>query len=145
MQLLNDFSERLSELMFEHELNTVKLALILNVSDVTIGRWKKGESSILLNNALHIADYFECSLQYLIGKTDKKLDFILHPHKPFYKRLRQIMAEHSITWYRIVKDGILSDNNISSWKNGTEPYLETVIDVANYFGLTIDQLVGREN
>jgi len=130
--------------MFENDLNAVKLAAALGVSDVSIGRWKKGASNILLKNALGIADYFECSLQYLIGKTDKKLDFTLQSYPPFYERLRQIMAEHNITWYRIVKDDILSDNNISSWKNGADPYLETIIKIANYFKLTLDQFVGRE-
>lgn len=145
MRFMSKFAERLSELMLEHGLTNEKLAHGLNVDDGTVGCWRKNKHNISLHNALKVADYFKCSLEFLVGRAKVELDFKLLPHRPFYERLRQIMAERNITWYRIVKDGIVSDCNLSVWKNGTEPYLETVIDIADYFKLTLDQLVGRED
>jgi len=144
MNFLSNFSERLSELIIEHELTTDKLAAELGVIGSTVRRWKQAKRSISLSNALLLANYFDCSLEFLIGKTDNKLDFTPKEHLPFYERLREVMEEKNVTWYQIVKDDIVSDNNLSVWKNGTSPYLQSVIDIANYFDLTLDQFIGRD-
>ncbi|MCL2555993.1 MAG: helix-turn-helix domain-containing protein [Firmicutes bacterium] len=139
-----NIGSRLSELIFENELTNDKLVEELDISRQNISRWIQGKQGISLANAIKVANYFKCSLRYLLSETDNKLDFALRIHPPFYERLRGLMAERNITWYRIVKDGIASDYNLSAWKNGSEPYLETVIGIADYFKLTLDQFVGRE-
>jgi len=138
------FGERLSELIFEHNLTTEKLAAELGVSRPTVIRWTQNKLGISLHNAIRIADFFKCSLEFLIGRTENTLDFALHPYQPFYERLRQVMNERGVTWYRIVKDGIVSNHNMSVWKNGASPNLQSVVDIAEYFEYTLDQFVGRE-
>jgi len=144
MRYLADFSERFSELSFESELNTEKLGAALGVTGSIVRHWKRGTRSISLANALRIAEHFNCSLEFLIGRTEDRLVFMPQPYLPFYERLRQLMDNRGVTWYRIVQDGIVSSHNLSVWKNGTFPMLETVIDIAEYFKLTLDQFVGRE-
>jgi transcriptional regulator with XRE-family HTH domain len=80
----------------------------------------------------------------LVGRSENKLDFTPHPCPPFYERLRGVMEARGITWYRIVKDGIVSDNNLSTWKNGASPQLQSVMDIADYFDCSLDLFVGRE-
>ena len=144
MNHLSNFAERLSELILEHELSHEKLATAIGISRPTVIRWTQNNHGISLANALCIADYFECSLNYLIARTDNKLNFKLYPAQPFYERLREIMNEKGVTWYRIVKDGIVTNNNLSTWKNGTLPLLQSVVDIADYFGYTLDEFIGRD-
>ena len=144
MRFLSNFSERLSELLFERSLTTDKLAVALGVNGSTVRRWKQSKRSISLQNALRLAEFFECSLEFLIGRVENKLDFAPQPYPSFYERLRKVMEERGVTWYRIVKDGIISDHNLSVWKNGTSPYLQSVIDIADYFDCTLDHFIGRE-
>jgi len=141
---LGNFSERLSELMFESNITVDQLSAALGVSKSTVCRWRLGKRNISLQYALRLAEYFNCSLDFLVGRADSKLDFTPQPYPPFYKRLRAVMKESGITWYRIVKDGIVSDNNLSTWKGGTSPYLQSVINLADYFGYTLDYFIGRE-
>ena len=144
MRVLSDFGERLSELMLENNLTTDGLGAALGVNGSTVRRWKQSKRNISLVCALRLAEYFNCSLAFLVGRSENKLDFIPKPCPPFYERLRQVMEERGVTWYRIVKDNIVSDNNLSTWKNGSSPYLQSVMDIADYFDCSIDLFVGRE-
>ncbi|MDR0856688.1 MAG: helix-turn-helix domain-containing protein [Clostridiales bacterium] len=140
MRVLTDFGERLSELMLENNLTTDQLGAALGVNGSSVRRWKHSKRNISLACALRLAEYFNCSLAFLVGRTDNKLDFVPQPYPSFYERLRQVMEERGVTWYRIVKDGIVSDNNLSTWKNGSSPFLQTVLDIADYFDCSLDRL-----
>lgn len=63
-------AERLKELMKEQNLNQVKLAEKIGVKQNTISAWllKKKEPCII--SLWLIADYFEVSVDYLIGRED---------------------------------------------------------------------------
>ena len=144
MPNMSNFSERLSELILESNLSTDQVGAAVGVNGSTVRRWKQGKRNISLVCALRLTEYFDCSLAFLVGRSENRLDFTPQPYPPFYERLRQVMEQRGVTWYRIVKDGVVSDNNLSTWKNGASPYLQSVIDIADYFGYTLDYFVGRE-
>lgn len=145
MQKSYSFQERLSELMTEKGLNTVSLSREIGVSDETVRRWKNGQRSILLSQMLKLADYFECSLDYLAGRSDICLDYSVCDIPPFYDRLRFVMNEKSVSRYRLVKDLPIYDSYFTNWKQGKSPNLLTLIALADYLDVSIDYLVGREN
>lgn len=65
------FWERFYNLCLEHNTKPNPLGAKLGLSSATISGWKKGSYP----NALYlekIADYFNCSIDYLLGKTDIK-------------------------------------------------------------------------
>ena len=144
MSILSNFSERLSDLMFEKSLTMEQLGDALGISKATASRWKSGKQGLSLSNALRLADYFSCSLEFLAARSDTKLDFTPRSYPPFYERLNQVMKEHGKSRYRIVRETKLSDGNFYSWKKGGDPLLQTVIDLADYFGCSIDYFIGRE-
>lgn len=57
----------IKSLMDDKGINTVELGKSIGVSDVTVGRWLNGTSSITKNNLSKLADYFEVSTNYLCG------------------------------------------------------------------------------
>lgn len=67
------FGERLKKLRTEKGITQEKLGNIIGVSDRVIGYYEADnrfpKDEILLNK---IADYFEVSLDYLLGRTDNK-------------------------------------------------------------------------
>ena len=75
MENKNIFHERLTELMIEKGVNTVSLAAAIGVSDETVRRWKNGERDILLSQLVKLADYFQCSLDFLAGRSDTKVRY----------------------------------------------------------------------
>ena len=65
-----DFSQRLSSLLIERQITAYRLSKDTGISDSMIARWKSGERSPSLENLLAIADYFDVSIDYLLGRTD---------------------------------------------------------------------------
>ncbi|MGG0888979.1 helix-turn-helix domain-containing protein [Cytobacillus horneckiae] len=63
---------RLKELRAERGLYQSDLAVILSVSLRQVQRYEKDESDMALSTAIFLADYFNVSLDYLIGRTDNR-------------------------------------------------------------------------
>ena len=143
MQSGNLFSERLAELMKEKGVNTVTLGAAIGVSAETVRRWRNGQRSVLLPQLEKLADYFECSLDFLAGRTDVVSESPSRKMPPFYDRLRSVMSEKGVSRYRLVRDLPVYDSYFSNWKRGESPNLLTLILLADYLGVTIDRLVGR--
>ncbi len=54
----------------EKGISQLKLALDLNTSQNTISRYETGEREPGINELIKIADYFDISIDYLVGRTD---------------------------------------------------------------------------
>ena len=64
----------------------------------------------------------------------------------FSTRLKELITESNKTQKEIAKILKLSQNQIYYYIKGTaQPSIETLIEIANYFNVTIDYLVGRTN
>lgn len=63
----------------------------------------------------------------------------------FYKRLRDLCEERSMTVNELVKILDLSSGSPTAWKNGTLPRNATLVKIADYFGVTTDYLLGKES
>lgn len=104
MDNLAIFKERLAELIDNANLTAEKLIKIIGVSESAISNWKTQQNTISLDNALAIAEYFNCSLDFLFGRSENHIDFIAMPTLPFYNRLREIMKDENVSRYRICLD-----------------------------------------
>ncbi len=62
---------RLKELRKRNGISQIKLALDLNMNQNTISRYETGEREADYRTLILIADYFDVSLDYLLGRTDK--------------------------------------------------------------------------
>jgi len=64
--------ERIKELRKSRNLLQKQLAEVLNVTSDAIIRFESGVRRPSLDNLIILADYFGVSLDYLVGRTDKK-------------------------------------------------------------------------
>ena len=62
---------QLKELRKAKGISQLKLALDLNMNQNTISRYETGEREPGINELIRIADYFNVSVDYLIGRSDK--------------------------------------------------------------------------
>ncbi|MCL2860904.1 MAG: helix-turn-helix domain-containing protein [Firmicutes bacterium] len=139
------FSERISDLMAEKEVKSNELAAIIGVNATTITDWKRGKYHIHLTHAIKLADFFECSLEYLMGRSEDFSDFKSKKSPPFYTQFLSVMAECNCTTYRIRRDSGISGGHFNNWKKGSDPLMPTLFLVADYLDVTLDYLVGRES
>ena len=63
---------RLKELRKERNISQLKLALDLNMNQNTISRYENLEREADYKTLIKLADYFNVSLDYLLGRTETK-------------------------------------------------------------------------
>lgn len=61
---------RLKEIREKRRLTQAQLASILNLNQNTISRYESGEREANQEMLICIADYFNVSIDYLLGRTD---------------------------------------------------------------------------
>lgn len=66
------FSDRLYKLRKEKELNQSDLARSLSVAKQTVSNWENGNRKPDSDMLIKIADYFDVSVDYLLGRTDNR-------------------------------------------------------------------------
>ena len=63
---------RLKELRRERKISQLKLAIDLNMNQNTLSRYENMEREADYETLIRFADYFDVSLDYLLGRTDKQ-------------------------------------------------------------------------
>lgn len=62
----------------------------------------------------------------------------------FFNRFSDLCKEKGTTPNSVAKTLGISSGSITAWKNGTEPRNATLSNIADYFGVTTDYLLGKE-
>ncbi|MDY4979195.1 MAG: helix-turn-helix transcriptional regulator [Candidatus Onthovivens sp.] len=69
---MSKFGERLRLLREEKDMLSKDFAKVMNVEPATITNWEKGSRFPKEEILIKIADYFDCSTDYLLGRTDDR-------------------------------------------------------------------------
>lgn len=77
----NMFGKILKSLRNDAEINQLDFARMFNVTQATISSWESERTSPSFDTLIAIADYFEVSIDYLIGRTDTDYTYIYTPDK----------------------------------------------------------------
>lgn len=67
---MQEFKERLKELREERGISMKELGLTIGVSDAAVCKWENGISEPKITYVLRLAQFFECSTDFLLGVTD---------------------------------------------------------------------------
>ena len=67
-----NFAQRLKSLREENNLLQKELAAKLNISRATLASWESGNRTPELGTAEKLADFFNVSIDYLLGRTDAR-------------------------------------------------------------------------
>ena len=63
--------KRLRDMREDKDLKQRELAEILNVSQTTYSRYESGELDITSAALIKLADFYNVSVDYILGRTDK--------------------------------------------------------------------------
>ena len=98
---------RLKELREERNLTQNDVATAINTTRTNIGRWEKGINEPSANFIMQLADFFEVSVDYLIGRVDD--DIISYENKNVFtdkeKRLLKVFMQlDSVAQEKLIED-----------------------------------------
>ena len=63
----------------------------------------------------------------------------------FYDILKQLCTQHNTTPTALLKQLNISPSKGTVWKNGADPSVKYLILFADFFGVSIDYLLGRNS
>ena len=66
------FAERIRELRIEHGLTQEEVGKIIGVKRYAAYSYEKGRACPEMKGLVALADYFDVSMDYLAGRTDKR-------------------------------------------------------------------------
>lgn len=115
------------------------VAIELGISKPAVTRWKNGSypTDAMLRR---IADFFDVSLDKLTGKRlSENEQGNRGTTIQFSKVFKQICKEKGITQKQALSDIGMGRNAVQAWAEGS-PSMETLIRIASYFGMTIDEV-----
>ncbi|MCI9504104.1 MAG: helix-turn-helix domain-containing protein [Clostridia bacterium] len=136
--------ERISELLTVKGIDNKTFAGSLGVNVSTVGRWKSNAKYMRLSQIIAVANYFACSLDFLVGRSDIVLDFQPQTCPPFYPHLRKLLKEKGISRNQINRETRIKSSHFVDWSNGADPHILSLIELADYLNVTLDMLAGRE-
>lgn len=64
------YGKRLKELREERGISMMALAKAIGVSDTAVCKWENQDSEPKLSYIIKLADYFNCTADFLIGRSD---------------------------------------------------------------------------
>ena len=76
---------RIKDLREDHDLKQSDVAKILNISQVSYGRYELGISEPTIESLIKLADFYNVSLDYLVGRSKTKENYVLVPEDLFVK------------------------------------------------------------
>lgn len=62
-----------------------------------------------------------------------------------FERIKSLARKHSKTMKQVTMDLNYSENYFYTLKNGKQPSAEKLNEIADYFGVSVDYLLGRED
>lgn len=91
-----------------------------------------------------IADYFNVSVEYLLGRTDDPYFERSAKKHTFRERYDQLRVAKGMTEYAVAKMLHIGTSYTTSWKkHGYIPSLDYLLTLAEIFGVSLDYLLGR--
>jgi len=146
MDNLSKFSERLDEIMFEHQTSVSELAKAIGTTKMTVYRYISKKRTPELFYLIKISDYYNCSLDFLLGITDNNNMTSFKSTANFSERFKRILEKYHTTEYFLHKSTGISRSVLYAWLSDNKlPSLDSLIKLSSYFDCSIDFLVGREN
>ncbi len=140
---MNEFQERLIDLLEENNMSRLKLALSLNITSTTINGYFNKNYYPTIDIAIKMADYFNCSLDYLFGLSDKRAPSNLN-NRDFIDNFDLILKQNKLTISKGMKILQMSEYNYYRWKKGLFPKTNNLITIAKNFDVGLDFLVGNK-
>ena len=141
---MSQFVERLKDLMFDRNLKDADLAKIIGCGKSSINNYTNGKKLPSVDMAIRLANYFNCTMETLLGIDDENYINEFLPCPPFKDRLQFLCEHFGISRYELRKRLDISESVAYYWAKGaTTPSLENVVKIAHWLNCSIDFVIGR--
>ena len=146
MDILTKLVENLNYLISEREITGKQLARELGLTEATVSRYRKGVNTPSVSNIIKFADYFHCSVDFMLGFEEESQNITFKLCPPISKRMAQLPQVFNMSAYAFCHEVKISESTFYDWKNESkEPNIYSIIKIARHFDRRVDYILGRES
>jgi len=141
------FVDVVKDLLLEYNIGIQELSKATGIDDSVLYDHLHG-SVPKITYAVKIADYFNCSLNYLMGLDESPNETLFNNSydvSVFSDRYDELLIENRVTHHKLSKTNGLNYSSHYAWRRGAEPSMNSLIIIASYFDTSIDYLIGRND
>ncbi len=143
-EVLSKFADNLDSLIFDVGLDGKSFAREIGISTTAVYSYLNEHKLPSIGVAVKIADYFDCSVEFLLGREPEQRHGVFCPCPPWKEQIAFLLRYYNVTKYRLCKDVPITHSIIFAWQKGSVPNLDYVLRLADYFGCSVDFVLGRE-
>lgn len=132
--------------MDEAEIKSPALGEKIDIEPSAITKFLRAESMPSADTLVKLADFFNCTTDYLLGISDIVDDRKFKKRPPFSEQIDILIAFSGKSQYRFGKEAKLSDETFRRWRRGmNEASVDTLVKIAEYLKCSVDFVLGRES
>ncbi|MCM1237002.1 MAG: transcriptional regulator [Ruminococcus flavefaciens] len=140
---MSDFVETLNLLIFDKFKDAKTFAAALGIDPTTVTRYLGGKRAPSVQNLVLIADYFNCSCDYLLGFEGYTAGLKFKPAS-FTASFNKLTEKTGFMC--LSKATGISVSSLYDWKSGKRlPDINNLIKLAKHFDCRVDFILGRES
>lgn len=137
------FSERLKKLRNEKRLSQKELAKELKMSQQTIAKWENNQSTPNPEMIVKIADFFDISTDYLLGRTNEDISIDKIPKQKIrnfnYNRLQELVKNKDSSLEELAELLHTNKYEIAMYLSGIKcPQEKDLYSLSEYFNHPIE-------
>ena len=134
---------RLKALLDERDMSAGEFAAAASINKDVIGRMLTYGIVPSLRTLIKAADAFEVPIMYLLGEGERDFIPAIAP-SGFHARLASLAEEKGVKYSEISHHMSFAPNSIYEWlRAGTLPSIDYLLELAAYFDVSCDYLLGR--
>lgn len=145
MDHLNYFSDCFQELLSENNMSIKQLSESTGIKLSRLYDFVNRLHVPSLENAIKIAEAFQCPLDFLFGFCNDFKPRDYHMNDSVSVRVKQAMDDSKISRYQLHKLTQISQPQLLRWYHGMQtPTLVSLISIAEHLNSSLDYLAGRD-
>ena len=142
---MSNFGERLEELIIEQNMDKKTFANKVGINATCISHFILGKHAPTVASLVKIADYFNCSTDFLLGREEENRNLTFKKCPPFCEQLLFLKEKFNYRPDDIYTDTEIAKTSYYNWLDGKQPTLDNIIRLANLFDCRVDFILGRES
>ena len=144
MSLSTIFQKRFNDIINETDYKRAELSKLIPISQSSLSNALSYGIIPSVKTLIRVADFFDISINFLLGKTDEENFIKSSTVTTFHQRFESLCAEKEVTHYKVASDCLFDKSSISKWfSKNFIPELEILELLCDYFNVSLDYLLGR--
>lgn len=141
--------KRLFDLREYKDLSQIKLADYLGITQQTYSLWEKGTKIIPLKHLNNLNNFYEISMDYIVGLTDEKNNSGIIKLTELNKneigsRIKKIREDNNLTLRDLAKELNTTSSTISAYETGKTLILTAfAYQICIKYNVSLDWLCGK--